>query len=254
MARITKRDVPTQLPPSDIFLDDMAEIVEILTTEFNTLQTTNPPDHGDLSISFTYEVDEEYTFSSIEELATHGGKTSEFALKANIDTTFQGQVWIPYESTVVEFSGSSPVRIRLPYQFEASKWSAFARIERVFAERKSRLREFGRSLDPMNIVLVGYGLSFVVFVADSYFLAKFHKRMFLVGAIVGSLWMLTMLVGIYSIFRKNYVLLRFRREAGQEKAKSRNEMLAKTVWLVLAAALGATLKPIAEWLFTKWTH
>jgi len=254
LPRISReRQVPTQLPPGDIFLDDITEIVEIVETEFNYAQEQSASEDRPKSISFAYEVDKEYTFSTIADLAAHGGKTSQFSLNAIIESGVAD--WVRSSVIpVIEFRGSSPVAVRAPYEIQDRKWSIFAKIEQVFADRRSRFRSLGRVFPPLSLLPFGYVPVFLLLLIYWLVPARIIKPFFVVEAAGALLYLLALLLAFYTDNRENYVLLRYRREAGQERVKARKETLGRFGWLLLAASAGAVLKPIAEWIFTKVKH
>jgi hypothetical protein len=113
------RKLPSELPHSRLYLDDLFEIEEILEDEFAKLQNAQP-------IAFEYEIDGSLVITTHEELIEHGGSSCRFALNiVSADWRLKGDGVLSFYSTIKP-------RFAVPYALKEGDWALFGRVEQIF--------------------------------------------------------------------------------------------------------------------------
>lgn len=256
LGKVIIRKVPTEVCHADIFLDDVKEVTDIVRDEFERLEASKNNASVTQTLEFTYEVDDNYIFSALEELEDHGGKVSQFSLIANIERRFDGGHLDRNTSRLLHMWGTGQVRFETPLGLKSQEWSIFSKVEQIIKARQNRVKTFGDSIPGMIPMLSCCTILFLTFVVFSSLSLKsgYFRPIATVFSVIWILWICFMAILIYSVWRKNFVLLRYSRQNERDREAIRSERWGKLGWILLGAILGALFSTLGQMLFAKLKH
>lgn len=228
----SKRETPSdELPPAKLFLDDVEDIVAILTSSAG-----GAPCHSSVSYSVG-----DATCDTIEDLQQMGGRTTKFKI---IVTQVPGEVGIP--------SAALPLRSRLTVSWADTTlwlesasgdefWVKRGKIGEIFESNSIWWRRAIQTIFQRIPYWLYFGVIFAgIFLSPGHFSWSEYVRArgwWLEGAVL----FLAMYV---CLFRHSVVVLRRRHEGGISKWL--REHATQIIFLILAALLGAIAKSIIE--------
>jgi hypothetical protein len=257
LAKELIRKVPRQVCHADIFLDEVTEVADIVRAEFDKLEAANKDEDVSRTLEFTYEVDDKFVFSTLEELENHAGKVSQFSLNANVESRFKGNLVHQYSDHVLQVSGAGPIRLEIPAWLKSQEWGVFGRVERIMRVRENRIKTLTDSVSPQTLMLSGYTIFFLAILTFSPLSIRsssYYKTLVVLFSAAGIMWFCFAAILVRAVWRKNFVYLRYSRQNEHEREAIRQERWSKLGWILLGAILGAVLGPLGQLLFAKWKH
>jgi general stress protein CsbA len=208
-------------PAVELYLDDVQEIVEIITRAFKDCGIAD-------EISIVFKVDGKLECTTVAELQDHGGVAKEFVM------TVGSGSFLPLLST-----GYSGIKLCVPYELSKtpSAHEVISQLNRIVSDRKSALKTLFRDITrniylPMVllVIFVGFGI------AQNYAKDNFLKGVLLT---LQTLALMFFVACAYFVWTKSdRVNLYFKRSNEKELAARRRELFGKIALLVIGAALG----------------
>jgi hypothetical protein len=214
----TVREIPDQLPPARLFLDDIDEITKIL---FEALEATR-----ESVLPVKYKVNDKFICDTLSDLKAFGGAVTQFEVKVGNNRLTLS----PYASRWDIWGGGPEIRL-----------ATYGKLLRLFEARKMKLKAVIRDLPLWSLVFWYAGLLAAGYWGGAWMV---HHR-----AVVGAL-LLGMSVAVYYLFSRHSVVeFRYSHEGRSlsEALKSSNPVALA----IVAAMAGAVMTVLVERLF-KW--
>jgi hypothetical protein len=210
------------LPAVELYLDDIQEVIEIITKAFKDFGVTS-------EINFLFKVNEKFECTTVDELQEHGGVAKEFEM------VVRSRSYTPLLST--EYFGG--LTFRIPYELSESPIAheVTGQLNRIASDRKVALKTWFREINgnmyvPLLLLVVAVGGG------PAY---GFIKDNVLKGILLTLQWLacLFFIACAYFVWNKqDRVNLYFKRTDERERIARRKDRLEKIVLLVLGAVLG----------------
>jgi hypothetical protein len=223
MTKTAIRSVPTKLPHASIYLDDLFEIEDILSSEYLRLPT--PP-----KISFQYEIDGKLLLTTHEELIEHEGYNSKFTLHVLSEACFSDNIRLMrfYHFLAPEFEA--------PFGFGGQRWAIFSRVAEIFKARASSLKQIADSafFKLLFLLLIPGLLYNAMFFYNFIAVSKYSLPVeFLLQLPTVALLMLCI-----AKLKKNRIYFRFVRQDEKARKAKRNDRIEKLLWLLGGTVIG----------------
>ena len=251
MTRKIIRQVPKYLPPSIIFLDELKEIESLVLSSMGDGYT---PD------GFLYEINEECTVDSIDELKAYGGHVKVFKMTAVYRRNILDSIEVG-RSEIFALERYHPAYITLPLCLKIDEQSFYYQLKEIFEARRRPLRAIVEALpDGLRIalgmivlplfvgVILGWITTDIVMpLRQGQTHATLHATF---GGVIAVFLLLVIFLfwkWIWPISSQYRVNFYYARDMQLEREKNRRAQLEK-----IGLALLGTLLGVLGTLFVKW--
>ena len=231
------RAVPRELPHADIYLDDLFEVEEIFSRNFEKLARP-------VEVSFQYTLNGELRMTAREDLVNHGGHCSQFGLCLVRGKGGSGS------EVVLRFYSSLRPAIDIPYDLREEQWPIYGQIEQIFRSRAGKLKRVTASVPKGLLYGLDGALGALLIMAGPvllFVIAKHYISPYYLLALFGFLLIYApVLILVRSDKREDRVYFQYRRDDQKARESTRKEWTQKVIMLLLGALVG-----IAGTLLTK---
>jgi hypothetical protein len=220
------RETPSHLPFARLYIDDILEIESVVREALGT----------GTDVRFEYIVDESVRISTLEDLLSHGGYATDFAL-----VLCSEQLNVREQVILRLLSHFSP-SFNAPYDLKAEQFDLYGRVRIIFEDRAmtltNALRGLPAAINTLLIVLplICVFISIPVVRSGHQWVAWFIACVSVLSA--SALWI--------EGFRKSRVYFARHREDALAKKQRRSERVEKLIWMIFGVAFGC-LGTILTW-------
>jgi len=236
MAIWTKTGIPSELPPARLYLEDVADIVQIFleAQENRQKDPKTPPkdEQPDIKLSIGTRI-----CDNVQELPSMGNKTSDFTIAVRRGTSYAISLTFTWNMTFWRSVGLT----------EEETWRTYGRLRTLFDARKLFWRNLVHSFTPWIIIFGWFGLPVIVGGA-LVFVSRVMPNAVAPTLVLLSLYVVATLVVTYLFSVHAIVVLRPR----SERAALRRETVLKSVPTIISSILTFLLGWAAAYLKRKY--